>query len=93
LGNPRALAPTPQSIEPERAEKALEIIGALYTMERAITEHNLQGDQRRALRQADPKSIADRSFVWINKQFDKQGFLPSSPFTKAMAHARERKEG
>lgn len=82
-----------QSIEPERAEKALEMIGALYTVERTITEQNLQGDQKRALRQAQAKPIAEQLFAWINKQFDKQGFLPSSPFTKAMAYARERKEG
>ncbi len=82
-----------QSIEPERAEKALEMIAALYAVERTIAEQHLQGEQKHALRQSEAKPIVEQLFAWINKQFDKQGFLPSSPFTKAMAYARERKEG
>ncbi len=29
----------------------------------------------------------------MDKQFERQGFLPSSPLTKAMSYARERREG
>ena len=29
----------------------------------------------------------------MNKLFEAQGFLPSSPFTKALAYVRERREG
>ena len=31
-------------------------------------------------------------FTWVQKQFDSQGFLPSSPLTKALSYARERRE-
>ncbi len=36
---------------------------------------------------------AERLFRWVDKQFDKQGFLPSSPLAKTLADARERREG
>ncbi len=36
------------------------MIGALYAVERTITEQNLQGDQKRALSQSEAKSIAEQ---------------------------------
>ncbi len=32
-------------------------------------------------------------FDWIDRQFQRQGLLPSNPFTKALAYARERRAG
>ncbi len=32
----------------------------------------------------------ERFFDWIKRQFQRQGLLPSNPFTKALAYARER---
>lgn len=32
-------------------------------------------------------------FEWIERQFERQGLLPSNPFTKALACARERRAG
>ena len=37
--------------------------------------------------------MVDKFFTWIDKQFENQGLLPSSPLTKAMAYARERRAG
>jgi hypothetical protein len=32
-------------------------------------------------------------FAWIDRQFERQGLLPSSPFTQALGYARERRLG
>jgi transposase len=80
-------------IEPERAEQALQAIAGLYAVEAEIRAGNLAGQARRALRQAKARPIAERFFAWVDAQFDGQGFLPSSPFIKALAYARERREG
>jgi transposase len=80
-------------IEPGRAEEALQAIAALYAVEAEIRERDLNKQEKRVLRQAKAVPVAERFFAWVDKQFDGQGFLPSSPFTKALAYARERKEG
>ena len=82
-----------RDIEPERAEEALEAIAGLYAVEKEIRELNLDDQAKLALRQDKAKPIAERFFRWVDKQFDKQGFLPSSPLTKALAYARERRDG
>ncbi len=82
-----------QHIETERAEQALEMIGALYAVEARMREQALTGQAKRDMRQAQARPVAQRLFDWIDKQFDSQGFLPSSPFMKALAYIRERREG
>lgn len=37
--------------------------------------------------------MLERFFTWIDEQFDKQEFLPSSPFLGALAYIRERRIG
>jgi hypothetical protein len=32
-------------------------------------------------------------FAWIDQQFERQGLLPSNPFTQALGYARERRLG
>ena len=81
-----------QTVEPERANEALEMIGALYGVEQHIRDQGLEGEQRHAWRQAHARPVVERFFVWIDKTFETQGLLPSSPLTKAMAYARERRE-
>lgn len=80
-------------VEPERAEEALQAIAGLYAVEAEIREKNLTGQAKREKRQEKALPIAKRFFAWVDKQFEAQGFLPSSPFLKALAYARERKEG
>ena len=69
-----------KDIEPAHAEKALEHIAALYAAEEHIRKHNLKGAAKLAWRQAHAKPVA-------------QGFLPGSPFTKALNYLRERRDG
>ena len=80
-----------QSIEPERAGQALEMIGTLYAVEQHIREARLVGEARRAYRLAHAKPVLGQFFAWIDAQFDTQGLLPSSPLTTAMAYVRERR--
>ncbi len=82
-----------QDVEPSKAAEALDMIGALYKIENVIREAELTEFAKRHHRLTHAKPIVDRFFAWVNKLFEAQGFLPSSPFTKALAYARERKEG
>jgi transposase len=54
---------------------------------------DLTGQARRARRQEQARPIVDRFFKWIDKQFESNGFLPSSPFLSALAYIRERRTG
>jgi transposase len=81
-----------QDVEPQRAGQALEFIGALYAVEARIGEQGLSGAAKRALRLSEAKPLTDRFFAWIDKQFQAQALLPSSPLTTALAYARERRE-
>jgi transposase len=82
-----------KDIEPGPAAQALEWIGALYAAEEHIREHKLTGLEKRAHRQQHAKPVLDRLFLWIDKQFDAHGFLPSSPFLAALSYIRERRSG
>ena len=82
-----------QSIEPEKAAQALDHIGALYAVEAHIRENQISGEAKRAYRQQYAAPLVAAFFVWVQRQFDEQGFLPSSPPTKALAYVRERKAG
>jgi transposase len=82
-----------KDIEPAHAEKALEHIAALYAAEEHIRNNDMKGAAKRAWRQAHAKPVAERFFKWVDKYFEAQGFLPSSPFTKALNYIRERRDG
>ena len=79
-----------QDVEPEHAKHALDLIGKLYAIEARIREQGLAGTEKLAVRQAEAKPIVTEFFTWVDRQFEAQGFLPSSPLTKALAYARER---
>jgi transposase len=82
-----------EAIEPDRVAEALEYIGVLYRVEQEIRDRKLCAADRRAWRQTHAKPAAESFFAWVEKQFEAQGFLPSSPLTKALAYVRERREG
>jgi transposase len=69
------------------------MIAAAYAIEAKIPEQQLIRPAKRAVRLAEAKPLVDRFFRWINKQFESQGFLPSSPLTAVLAYSRERREG
>jgi hypothetical protein len=82
-----------EALEPQRVAQALEHIGALYRVEEDIRNQARAGADKRAWRQQHAKPAAQRFFAWVDKQFEAQGLLPSSPFTKALAYVRERRDG
>ncbi|MGH8320187.1 MAG: IS66 family transposase, partial [Steroidobacteraceae bacterium] len=74
-------------------EEALQQIAALYAIEDQIREQNLSGETKRQHRLTHSKPRVERFFAWIDRQFERQGLLPSNPFTQALAYARERRLG
>jgi transposase len=82
-----------RGIEPAQGDQALHAIAALYNVEQQIRDDGLTGQAKLVRRQEQSKPVLDRFFAWIDEQFDKQGFLPSSPFLGALAYIRERRVG
>lgn len=82
-----------QAAAPEGAGEALAQIGALYAVEEQIREDRLTGKNKRLHRLTHSKPQVERFFDWIECQFQRQGLLPSNPFTKALAYARTRRLG
>ena len=82
-----------RDIEPEQADQALHAISALYKIEQQMRDDGLMGQAKLTHRQQHSRPVLERFFNWIDEQFDKQGFLPSSPFLGALAYIRERRVG
>ncbi len=82
----------------ERAAKALELIGRLYAIERALPpllppsddpaqreQRRQREEQRRQLRQRDAEPVWDELSKWLAEQ--KPGALPKSPLGSAIGYA------
>ena len=82
-----------QDAEPDAALQALTMIGELYAVEEQIREGKLAGENKRLHRLLHSKPQVDAFFDWVDRQFERQGLLPSNPLTKALAYARERRGG
>jgi transposase len=82
-----------QDAEPQLAAEALKRIAALYAIEDQIREDRLAGENKRLHRLTHSKPRVDEFFEWVDRQFERQGLLPSNPLTKALAYARERRAG
>lgn len=82
-----------RDIEPQAVDEALAMIGEMYAIEQDIGSRGLMGEAKRAHRQQHAKPKVEAFLHWIDAQFGRQGLLPSSPFTKALAYIRERRDG
>lgn len=82
-----------QAIEPDGVAEALEQIQALYRIEEQIRDRKLAGESKRLHRLTYSKPIVESFFEWVARQFQRQGFLPSNPFTQALGYVRERRLG
>ena len=82
-----------QAADPDAAAKALEQIRQIYAIEQHIGQHKLSGQAKREHRIDHSKPVLDVFFDWIDQQFQRQGLLPSNPFTKALAYTRDRRAG
>ena len=79
--------------DPEAVEDALKQIAALYKIEDQIREQNLSGERKRQHRLTHSKPRVEAFFAWIDRQFERQGLLPSSLFKQTLGYARERRLG
>lgn len=82
-----------QAADPVAAAHALDLIGGLYAVEDQIRKQKLKAAKKVEYRLIHAKPIVEQFFAWINQQFEAQGLLPSNPFIKALAYARERRLG
>lgn len=82
-----------EQADPDAVKSALKQIGKLYDIEEQIREQNLTGEGKRQHRMAHSKPRVEAFFAWVDQQFERQGLLPSSPFTQALGYARERRLG
>ena len=53
----------------------------------------MSGERKRQHRLTHSKPQVEAFFDWIDRQFERQGLLPSNPFTRALGYARERRLG
>jgi len=82
-----------QDAEPQLAAEALRQIGALYEIEDEIRQAKLTGEAKRLHRLTHSKPRVDAFFDWVERQFERQGLLPTNPLTKALAYVHDRREG
>ena len=82
-----------QDAEPAGAAEALRQIGVLYEIEEAIRDKKLSGEAKRLYRLTHSKPCVEKFFAWVDKQFERQGLLPSNPLTKALAYVHDRRTG
>jgi len=79
--------------DPTTVEIALKKIAVLYEIEEEIRAQSLTGESKRLHRLTHSKPRVEAFFKWIDEQFERQGLLPSSPLTKALHYAHERRAG
>lgn len=82
-----------QASDPERTAIALEFIRQLFDLVSDIDKRKLKGEQKREYRLTHAKPIVERFYAWIDECFAQQGLLPSNPFVKAMAYAKNHRAG
>ena len=51
------------------------------------------GRGQKNIRQREAKPLVNKFFTWVQKHFDSQGLLPSSPLTKELSCAHKRRVG
>lgn len=82
-----------QNADPDGAAQALQQIAELYEVEEEIRQRKLSGQSKRLHRMTHSKALVEVFFDWVDQQFQRQGLLPTNPFTKALGYARERRLG
>jgi transposase len=80
-----------RTTDPAGTEQALARIGELYAIEQVIRDRKLAGESKRMHRLTYSKPRVEAFFEWVESQFQAQGLLPSSPYTKALAYALRRR--
>lgn len=79
--------------DPDAVQQGLEQIGALYAIEEQIRHKGWVGESKRLHRLTHSKPRVEAFFAWIDRQFARQGLLPSNPFVQALSYLRTRRLG
>lgn len=79
-------------IEPEAAEDALAIIGAMYHHETVIREKVLTGKAKLDYRVAHIEPLMQTFWQWCHQQCQRHDLTPTNPLTKALAYAMKRQD-
>ena len=82
-----------EDVEPARSTRALEMIGELYEIERAIGKKKLEGLAKQKKRASLSQPIVAEFFEWLKQEMAESALLPTNPFTKAAHYALDRKKG
>jgi transposase len=82
-----------EQVEPKAVAKALEMIRALYAIERRLKDSTADAAMMLEIRQAESRLIVDQFFAWIAEQIGDPALLPQSPLARALAYAKEREAG
>ena len=82
-----------EEIEPEKAKEALNIIAALYRVEKEIKEQGLKGSEKLIYRVLHARPVVDKFFAWVERQLKKESLLPGNRLSKALNYVNKRKEG
>ncbi len=82
-----------EAIDPKPVAQALEMIRALYAIERQLREAAATEATILARRTNESTPIVDQFFAWVTEQIADPGLLPRSPLARALGYAREREPG
>lgn len=79
-----------QDSEPDQVARVLGMMGALYTNESHIQEHNLQHDAKQTYRLEHSKPVVELIYAWVHEQRQREDLVPSDPFAKALMYLANR---
>lgn len=79
--------------DPDAVQQGLEQIAAIYAIEEEIRQQGWVGEHKRTHRLTHSKPRVEAFFAWIDRQFERQGLLPSNPFVQALQYLRTRRLG
>lgn len=79
-------------IEPDAANEALAMIGAMYQHERFIREQPLTGKAKQHHRQRHTGPIVQGFWQWCDQQCQRHDLTPTNPLTTALKYAMARKD-
>jgi transposase len=82
-----------QAADPDAVQEGLEQIAAIYALEEQIRTEGLVGESKRLHRLTHSKPRVEAFFAWIDRQFQRQGLLPSNPLVQALEYLRTRRLG
>ena len=77
--------------EPDAADQALALIGLLYAHEKEIRKEELSGKKKLDYRTRHSLPVVKAFWEWCDRQCRRHDLLPSSPLTRALKYAMERK--